>query len=85
MKQFGPYILTLACSCIITLVFFNVLATDTTVKMNKINTRELHLQQQIDSLENVINTTFKNQKDTIIINIHPHDVKVYNYERSTRH
>lgn len=85
MKQFGPYILTLACSLIITLIFFNVLSTDTTIKINKINTRELHLQQQIDSLENVINTTFKNQKDTIIINIHPHDVKVYNYERSTRH
>lgn len=85
MKQFGPYILTLACSFIVTLIFFNVLATDTTVKINNINTRELHLQQQIDSLENVINTTFKNQKDTIIINIHPHDVKVYNYERSTRH
>lgn len=85
MKQFGPYILILACSFIVTLIFFNVLATDTTVKMNKINTKELYLQQQIDSLENVINTTFKNRKDTIIINIHPHDVKVYNYERSTRH
>lgn len=85
MKQFGSYILTLACSFIVTLIFFNVLATDTTVKINNINTRELHLQQRIDSLENVINTTFRNQKDTIIINIHPHDVKVYNYERSTRH
>lgn len=85
MKQFGPYILVLACSFIITLIFFNVLATDTTIKINNINARELHLQQQIDSLENVVNTTFKNQKDTIIINIHPHDVKVYNYERSTGH
>ena len=53
MKQFGPYILTLACSFIITLIFFNVLATDTTVKINNINTKELYLQQQIDSLENV--------------------------------
>lgn len=85
MKQFGPYILTLACSFIITLVVFNILATDTTVKFNKTNTRELHLQQQIDSLENVVNTTFKNKKDTIIINIHPQDVRIYNYERTTRH
>lgn len=85
MKQFGPYILTLACSFIITLVFFNVLATDTTVKINNINTRESHLQQEIDSLENIVNTTFKNKKDTIIINIHPQDVRIYNYERTTRH
>lgn len=85
MKQFGPYILTLACSFIITLIFFNVLATDTTVKINNINTKELYLQQQIDSLENVVNTTFKNKKDTIIINIHPQDVRIYNYERTTRH
>ena len=85
MKEFGPYILTLACSFIITLIFFNVLATDTTVKINNINTKELYLQQQIDSLENVVNTTFKNKKDTIIINIHPQDVRIYNYERTTRH
>lgn len=85
MKQFGPYILTLACSFMITLIFFNVLATDTTVKINNINTRESHLQQEIDSLENIVNTTFKNKKDTIIINIHPQDVRVYNYERTTRH
>lgn len=85
MKQFGPYILTLACSFMITLIIFNIFATDVTVRFNKINTRELHLQQQIDSLENVVNTTFKNKKDTIIINIHPQDVRIYNYERTTRH
>jgi hypothetical protein len=39
------------------------------------------MQNQIDSLENVINTEFKNRRDTIIIKVSPQAIKYYHYSK----
>lgn len=85
MKKIGAFLITFGFSCLVTIAFFSIVTTNMQIFTNQCEQQKVHLQAQIDSLENVINTTFKNQKDTIIINIHPQDVRVYNYERTTRH
>lgn len=39
------------------------------------------MQNQIDSLESVINTEFKNRRDTIIIKVSPQAIKYYHYSK----
>jgi hypothetical protein len=39
------------------------------------------LKNQIDSLENVVNQTFKNKKDTIIVTVQPQIVKFHHYSK----
>lgn len=85
MKKISACLITFGFSCLVTIAFFGVITTNLSILTNQFKQQELYLQGQIDSLENVVNTTFKQKKDTIVINIHPHDVKVYNYERTTRH
>lgn len=85
MKKISAFLLTFGFSCLVTIAFFSITTTNMHIFTDQCKQQKVCLQAQIDSLENVINTTFKNQKDTIIINIHPQDVRVYNYERTTRH
>lgn len=76
-------LLLLIVSTLISFAFFAEGMTQ--IQKSKINTdkRIFGLLDKIDSLESVINTSFKNKKDTILIQVVPQQVKVY-YNKETK-
>lgn len=83
--NFGALLLTFGVSALFAFALFNINVTSLSKMHSKHQEIESRLQMQIDSLEDVVNTTFKNRKDTIVVNVRPQDVKIYNYDRTTRH
>ena len=75
----GFFLLALGFSALISFGFFSAGITE----VQKIDRQHHHdvelLKNQIDSLENIVNQTFKNKKDTIIVNVQPQIVKYYHY------
>lgn len=75
--------LLLIVTTMISFAFFAEGMTQIQKTDNKLNKKILKLTERIDSLENVINTSFKNQKDTLLIQVIPQQVKVY-YNKETK-
>lgn len=75
--KFWALMLFLALSALISFAFFNVSVFVYQKRCEKIESNIQKLVFNIDSLEKVINTTFKEQKDTILIQVLPQEVKIY--------
>lgn len=77
----GFFLLALGFSALISFGFFSAEIT----KVQKIGRQHHHdvelLKNQIDSLENIVNQTFKNKKDTIIVHVQPQIVKFHYYSK----
>lgn len=69
--------LILVVAALISFAFFAESMSQIQKTNNRVNEKFLKLTERIDSLENVINTSFKNKKDTILIQVVPQQVKVY--------
>lgn len=78
-SNLGFFLGAIGFSALISFGFFS--AGVTNIQKEIANQAACHasFQRQIDSLETVVNTTFKNQKDTIIVKINPQVVKYYHY------
>lgn len=77
----GFFLLALGFSVLISFGFFSAGVTKIQV-INEQHHKDVKLlKNQIDSLENVINQTFKNKKDTIIVNVQPQIVKFHHYSK----
>ena len=77
----GFFLLALGFSALISFGFFSAGIT----KVQKIGRQHHHdvelLKNQIDSLENIVNQTFKNKKDTIVVTVQPQIVKIHHYSK----
>ena len=68
-------------SAVVSLGFFSAGVTDMQKRLS-IQAKEHQLMQnQIDSLENVINTEFRNHRDTIVVEVKPQVLKYYHYSK----
>lgn len=77
----GFFLLALGFSVLISFGFFSAGITEVQ-KIDRQHHRDIELlKNQIDSLENVVNQTFKNKKDTIIVNVQPQIVKFHHYSK----
>lgn len=74
----GLLFLTIIFSILVSLLFTNISISTSQYQYQQNKTSIEQLIHKIDSLENIINTNFKNKKDTIIINIIPQQIKIYN-------
>lgn len=64
--------------CFLLLCFsFNILYHRIDITIDNNNNQHNNLIERIDSLENELNTFYKNKRDTVIINVVPADVKIY--------
>lgn len=77
----GFFLLSLGFSALISFGFFSAGVTRMQNEVKCLEKEHLELQNQIDSLESVVNTSFKNNRDTIVIQIKPQTVKYYHYEK----
>lgn len=77
MKKEFIHTLGLALCFLLLCYFFNILYYRINITIDNNNTRHNDLIERIDSLENELNTFYKNKRDTIIINVVPADVKIY--------
>jgi hypothetical protein len=68
-------------SAIISLGFFSAGVTDMQKRFAIQAEEHQIMQNQIDSLESVINTEFKNRRDTIIVKVSPQTIKYYHYSK----
>lgn len=68
-------------SAIVSLGFFSAGVTDVQKRFAIQAEEHQIMQNQIDSLENVINTEFKNRRDTIIVKVSPQTIKYYHYSK----
>lgn len=75
--------LILVVTVVISFAFFAESMSQIQKTNDRVNRKILKLTERIDSLENVINTSFKNQKDTLLIQVIPQQVKVY-YNKETK-
>lgn len=75
--KIGVVLLLLGTSFLISFAFFCIDNTrsETFFRQNQENIKSLVLQ--IDSLERIINSTFKEMKDTTIIHVFPQEIKIY--------
>ena len=75
--KIGVVLLLLGTSFLISFVFFCIDNTRSEIffKQNQESIKSLVLR--IDSLERVINSTFKELKDTTIICVFPQEIKIY--------
>jgi hypothetical protein len=75
--KIGVVLLLLGTSFLISFAFFCIDNTrsETFFRQNQENIKSLVLQ--IDSLERIINSTFKEMKDTTIIRVFPQEIKIY--------
>jgi hypothetical protein len=77
----GFFLLALGFSALISFGFFSAGVTKVQI-IDKQHHQDVELlKNQIDSLENIVNQTFKNKKDTIIVEINPQIVKYYHYSK----
>lgn len=77
MKKELIHTLGLALCFLLLGYFFNILYHRIDITIDNNNTRHNDLIERIDSLENELNTFYKNKRDTVIINVVPADVKIY--------
>lgn len=77
----GFFLLALGFSALISFGFFSAGVTKVQVIDEQHHKDVELLKNQIDSLENVVNQTFKNKKDTIIVNVQPQIVKFHHYSK----
>jgi peptidoglycan hydrolase CwlO-like protein len=80
----GALILTFCLGVLVSFAFFATGIRHTDQQYKQINAKQTIVKQQLDSLEKSVNDYYKNKKDTIIINVLPHNIKIYN-ESTTRH
>lgn len=76
-------LLLLMVSTLISFAFFAEGMTQVQNSKTIIDKRISELTEKIDSLEGIINTSFKNKKDTILIQVVPQEVKVF-YNKETK-
>lgn len=79
-KSLNPIILfflLVSCSILIGFGFFCASVSNNQLNCKAINKQVQILTIKIDSLENIINTSFKEKRDTTIIQVHPQEIKVY--------
>ena len=62
---------------IVNFAFFGVQSNITSNWTNKFTQDINHLEHKVDSLEGVINTKFKQQRDTIIVDVRPQTIRIY--------
>ena len=80
-NNIGPFILFLGFAFLLSLGLFSIEATNIQQDFQK---RDLLIEQlcsKVDSLESVVNTSFRNKRDTIVIDIKPQVLKYYHYEK----
>lgn len=77
MKKELIHILGLVVCFLLLFLCFNVLHHKIENTSNIYTNNNKELSYRIDSLENELNTFYKNKKDTVIINVVPADVKIY--------
>lgn len=75
--KFWALILFLGLSILISFAFFNISVSGYQKRCEKIESNVQRLVLHIDSLEKVINTTFKERKDTILIQMPSQEIKIY--------
>lgn len=80
----GALILTFCLGGLVSFAFFATSIRHTDQQYAQINAEQNIVKKQLDSLEKSVNTYYKNKKDTIIINVLPHNIKIYN-ESTARH
>ena len=68
-------------SALVSLGFFSAGVTDMQKRLAIQAKEHQIMQNQIDSLESVINTEFKNRRDTIIVKVSPQTIKYYHYNK----
>lgn len=78
----GTSVISISICLLIIFVFFNISVTHTDKTVHKTKTEINTIFHKLDSLENVINISFKNKKDTIIINISNPPIKIYNIKNN---
>lgn len=77
----GFFLLALGFSALISFGFFSAGITEVQ-KIGQQHHQDVEfLKNQVDSLENVVNQTFKNKRDTIIVNVQPQIVKFHHYSK----
>lgn len=73
----GAFLITIGFSFLIGFVFFNVCISTFEHKHKQTNDTFQVIKNKVDSLENVINTSFKDKRDTTIIKLIPQEIKIY--------
>lgn len=68
-------------SALVSFGFFSAGVTDMQKRLAIQAEEHQIMQNQIDSLESVINTEFKNRRDTIIVKVSPQAIKYYHYSK----
>lgn len=78
MKKYkGVIFIILGISTFISFILFNISITAYQKGHDLTDSKIVILNNKIDSLEKVINTSFKNRIDTIVINTIPQQIKIY--------
>lgn len=77
----GFFLLSLGFSALISFGFFSAGITKVQIIDAQHHKDVELLKSQIDSLESIVNQTFKNKKDTIVVKINPQIVKYYHYSK----
>lgn len=77
----GFFLLALGFSALISFGFFSAGITKVQIIDEQYHKDVELLKDQIDSLETVVNQSFKNKKDTIIVNVQPQIVKFHHYSK----
>lgn len=62
---------------IVNLAFFGAQGSITDDWTSKFTKEINYLEYKVDSLEKVVNTEFKNRRDTIILDVRPQTIKIY--------
>ena len=77
MKNWFGIILSIGISILLFLLIFNLTFSKIYNLEIQYEKNNIELYNKIDSLEKSININYKNQRDTIIIDIRPADIKIY--------
>lgn len=73
----GVFLLFIGFSILVSFSFFCMSITHSQNFYKQLETTVSSFETKVDSLEHVINTSFKEKQDTIIIKVVPQQVKVY--------
>lgn len=80
----GAFLIVIGFSALISFAFFCMSTTHSQRLCNQLEYNVCALTSKVDSLEHVINTSFKQKRDTIFIQVVPQTVKVYYTESNTK-
>lgn len=75
--KLGAFFMLIGISALISFGFFGASVTHSQNWDHKIEVDLYKLQTKVDSLEHVINTNFKERRDTTIIQVVPQAIKIY--------